>query len=134
MDLPLNQLARLERPIARAKHAYEWLYSSRRRLATGGVGLLTAMLAYHVVFGHNGMVAYQQKRAEYKQLEQQIQQLQGENGQLSDRIKALKSDPQAIEKEAREQLRYTRPGEVVYVLPADKGARQPTTASATAKP
>lgn len=134
MDLPLNQLARLEHAVCRARETCEWLYRSRRRLATSGVGLLAALLAYHVVFGHNGMVAYQQKRAEYKQLEQQIQQLQGENGQLSDRIKALKSDPQAIEKEAREQLRYTRPGEVVYVLPADKGSRQPMPPSAPGKP
>ena len=134
MDLPLNQLARFERLVARAQEAHEWLYGRRRRLATGGVGLLAALLAYHVVFGHNGMVAYQQKRAEYKQLEQQIQQLQGENGQLSERIKALKSDPQAIEKEAREQLRYTRPGEVVYVLPPDRSSRQPAPASTTAKP
>ncbi len=120
--------------MARAQESYGWLHRRRRRLATGGVGLLAALLAYHVVFGHNGMVAYQQKRAEYKQLEQQIEQLQGENGRLSERIKALKSDPQAIEKEAREQLRYTRPGEVVYVLPPDKGSRQPSPASTTAKP
>ena len=34
-----------------------------------------------------------------------------------ERIKALKSDPAAIEKEAREQLHYTRPKEFVYVTP-----------------
>ena len=32
-------------------------------------------------------------------------------------IQALKTDQKAIEKEAREQLRYVRPGEYVYVPP-----------------
>jgi cell division protein FtsB len=30
----------------------------------------------------------------------------------------LQADPKAIEKEAREQLHYARPGEVVYVEPS----------------
>jgi cell division protein FtsB len=33
----------------------------------------------------------------------------------------LKSDPKAIEKEAREQLRYAKPGEVIYLLPEQQG-------------
>jgi cell division protein FtsB len=44
--------------------------------------------------------------------------LQQENEAYTQEIKALQSDPKAIEKEAREQLHYTRPGEVVYVEPA----------------
>jgi cell division protein FtsB len=35
---------------------------------------------------------------------------------MEQEIKALKSDPQTIEKEARERLRYARPGEVVYTV------------------
>jgi len=96
----------------------ERLYRSRRKLASAGVGLLACLLAYHVLFGANGMVAWEHKRAEYRQLQQQIDDLQKQNQQLSEHIKALKSDPQAIEKEAREQLRYARPGEVIYVMPA----------------
>jgi len=37
---------------------------------------------------------------------------------MEQEIKALKTDPKAIEKEARERLHYTRPGEVVFALPA----------------
>jgi cell division protein FtsB len=40
---------------------------------------------------------------------------------LDAEIKALKSDPKAIEKEAREQLRYAKPGEVIYLLPEQRG-------------
>lgn len=103
----------------------EWLFHNRRRLATGGVGLLAFALAWHVVFGANGMVAYQHKRAEYQKLGKQLDDLQSENQRLTESVKQLKSDPKAIEKEAREQLRYARPGEVVYVLPDPPAAKTP---------
>ncbi len=105
--------------------AREWIYENRRKLATGGVGLL----AWHVIFGANGIAVYEHKRAQYQQLDQQIQDLQTENTKLSQDVKELKNDPKAIEKEAREQLRYARPGEVVYVMPEAK-ADHPANASA----
>jgi cell division protein FtsB len=74
-------------------------------------------VAWHVIFGANGLMVYQQKLQEYRQLQQQIQSVQQQNQYLEQQIKALKSDPQSIEKEAREHLRYARPGEVVYTLP-----------------
>jgi cell division protein FtsB len=46
-----------------------------------------------------------------------VQDLQKENGRTLEQIQNLKTNPQAIEKEAREQLHYARPGEVVYVSP-----------------
>ena len=98
--------------------AGEWFYRSRRKLATAGVALLACLLAVHVVAGPNGLFTYQQKRAEYRRLEREVEQLQMENDRLSKQIESLKSDPKAIEKEAREQLRYARPGEVVYTLPS----------------
>ena len=86
------------------------------------VSVLLLLLAYHVVFGVNGLISYQQKKRESRELQEQIEQLQKENAVAEQQIKALKSDPQAIEKEARERLRYARPGEVVYTLPAVKQA------------
>jgi cell division protein FtsB len=93
------------------------LYGARRRLATAGLAALTIWLFLHVMLGANGMVVYRQKRAEYENLQKEIRALQKENDSYSDQIKALKSDPKTIEREAREQLHYTRPGEVVYVSP-----------------
>jgi cell division protein FtsB len=46
-----------------------------------------------------------------------VERLQKENEESANRIKALKSDPRTIEKEARTQFGYTRPGEVIYVSP-----------------
>lgn len=105
-----GMLARLRPLIAR-------IYISRRRLATGAVLALTAWLFVHIVFGANGMVIYRQKRTEFNDLEKTVSKLQKENRDYTEQIKALKSDPEMIEKEAREQLHYTRPGEVVYVTP-----------------
>jgi cell division protein FtsB len=111
---------RLENFIARHPFLLDagaWLYGARRRLATVGMMLLAIMLGYHVVFGANGMVAYQHKRDENRKLQQDIQRLKQENARISQRVRGLKSDPRAIEREAREQLKYARPGEVVYVAP-----------------
>src|SRR5947209_14512298 len=93
------------------------LYRFRRRIATVAVGLLACMVGYHAVFGANGMVVYQKKRTEYRTLQQRLGELQQENDRLAQENRALKSDPAAIEREARQQLHYTKPGEVVFVTP-----------------
>ena len=69
------------------------------------------------MFGANGMVVYKQKRAEFESLQKRIAQEQKENEVYTQQIQGLKTDEKAIEKEAREQLRYARPGEYVYVPP-----------------
>lgn len=102
-----------------------WFYNMRRRFATGAVAALACLLAYHVVFGANGMLVYEHKRAEYHALEKQVRGLTDDSQRVELQIKALKGDPRAIEKEAREQLRYARPGEKVYLLPGPAGPSTP---------
>jgi cell division protein FtsB len=106
--------------------ASTWLYNSRRRLATSGVAIVTVWLFLHVMFGANGMVVYRQKSAEYLSLRHEIDDLQKENDHYSGQINSLQTDPKTIEKEAREQLHYTRPGEVIYVAPAPLPVPIPT--------
>ena len=115
------------------QQATEWFYRSRRKLATAGVALLACLLAVHVVAGPNGLFTYQQKRSEYRKLEKEVQQLQQENERLARQIESLKSDPKAIEKEAREQLRYARPGEVVYTMPSQAPAQSPASPAGAEK-
>ena len=96
---------------------------SRRKVATGAAALLALGVGYHVVFGANGLTVYQQKRQETQALNAQLQELQRENDLLKGHVGRLENDPNAIEHQAREELRYTRPGEVIYTLPgapADK--------------
>jgi cell division protein FtsB len=136
---PISKLAKLPRPedglramVEHAPHAEafaaSWIervrpfaveiYRLRRRIATIAVAVLAVSLFVHVMFGANGMVVYKQKRAEYDTLHKQIVDVQQENDRYTQKIQGLKSDQTAIEKEAREQLGYAKPGEYVYVPPA----------------
>jgi len=109
--LALSSIERL-RPFA------SQVYTLRRRIATIAVVVLAISLFVHVMFGANGMVVYRQKRSEYQELRKKIEHVQRENDRYMQQIQGLKTDQTAIEKEAREQLGYAKPGEYVYVPPA----------------
>ena len=103
--------------VERTRPVWSWLALEWRRLGTVAAMVLIVGVLLHAMFGANGMVIYRQKRAELQALQTEVERLQKENNQHVDQIKALKSDPAAIEREAREQLHYTRPGEFVLVSP-----------------
>jgi cell division protein FtsB len=115
---------------ALAGAAKDSVYLWRRRAATIATGTLALVMAYGVIFGHNGLTAFAHKREEARELQQQMQQLQNENERLNEHIDRLQSDPDAIEHEAREELHYTRAGEVIYTLP-DAGADSSKSTSST---
>jgi cell division protein FtsB len=48
-----------------------------------------------------------------------------ENARLAREVRALRTDPAAVERAVREELRYVRPGERVYVLGSDRGGGSP---------
>ena len=86
----------------------------RRVLATLCLGLLAGLIGYKVVFGANGMKVWEGKRAEVLVLQQEIDRKKAEHEELDRHVQALqRGDPSVIEKEAREQLGYVKPGEVV---------------------
>jgi cell division protein FtsB len=92
--------------------------TNRRRIGTVAAVVFALLLAWHVVNGRNGLSSWQQKRTEDKSLAQEIDRLTTENARLSQHVDRLKSDPGAIEHEARERLHYARPNEIIYALPA----------------
>jgi len=106
------------------------IYSLRRRIATVAVSVLACLLFVHVMFGANGMVVYKQKRAEYESLQKKVHEVKQENERYKQEVEALKSDQKAIEKEAREQLGYAKPGEYVYVSPTPAKPAPPANHSA----
>ncbi len=128
-DQVKDQAPRAEAVAARwvedTRPAWSWLVLEWRRLGTAAATLVIGGLLLHAMFGANGLVVYRQKHAEMQSLESEVERLQKENDQFVEQIKSLKSDPAAIEKEAREQLHYTRPGEVVYVAP-DSAPKPPS--------
>jgi len=89
----------------------------RRKAATVMFFALSVFLGVYAIFGHDGLVAYQQKQNEAHHLQQQILDLQKQNERLALHDQRLKTDRDTIEYEAREQMHYTRPGEVIYTLP-----------------
>lgn len=121
------------RAVSIARRTGHLLYDLRTKLATAAVAVLAILLAVHVIFGANGMVVYQGKKSEYRTLQKDVDQLQKENQELMDQIKALKTDPSAIEREAREQLHYARPGEVIYLTPGQQNLNAPPPNAAAKK-
>jgi len=95
------------------------ILGSRRKLATLSAAVLAIGLGYHVVFGRNGLISYEQKRTDARTLDGELRALERENEQLRGHVDRLQSDPDAIEHQAREELHYTRPGEVIYTLPPE---------------
>jgi cell division protein FtsB len=83
--------------------ACEAMSLSRRKVATGAAAALALGVAYHVVCGANGLTAFEEKRVKTQHLKEQMIVLQQENDRLKE--------------QAREQLRYTKPGEIIYTLP-----------------
>ncbi len=97
---------------------YQQAHSGWRKIATAAAAVLAVGMGYHVIFGQNGLTAYQQKRQDAQALQIQLHSLQRENELLKGHVERLQNDPNAIEHQAREELHYTRPGEVIYTMPA----------------
>lgn len=96
-----------------AEHAFQL----RRKIATVIALALAVLIGYHVMFGQNGVTAYETKRKEAKMLDAQLAVAKQQNARMRSHVERLKNDPDAIEHEAREQLHYARPGEIIYTLP-----------------
>jgi cell division protein FtsB len=89
----------------------------------------TAGLVAIVVFGSRGMLHLQTLTSEQDELNRRVALLLHENEQLRERIHRLRTDDRTLERLAREQLGFTRPGEVIYRF----GGR-PSPAAAAAAP
>ena len=107
--------SRIEPYVVRAG---ETIMRSWPKLATGAAAALALLLAFHVFFGQDGIFLYEQKRHDARDYSVQIKNLQVENDRLRSHVQELQTDPDAIERQAREELHYTRPGEVIVTLPA----------------
>jgi cell division protein FtsB len=106
-------------PLSRRQRLLNWAQRVWRPAGTAVAILLALLLTWHVIHGKHGLSFWQHKRAEDRALENEIRELQQENGALHSRIEHLKSDPESIEQEARKRFHYARPGEVIYTLPAE---------------
>jgi len=96
---------------ARPPETSRLLRSARPLLALA----LFTLLVYDV-FGAHGFLAMRGTQKEIERLRQEIAQFNTENRDLSEQVKALRSDPRLIERIAREEMGLARPGELIFKL------------------
>ena len=87
------------------------------RIALGVFGLLTVAMLLLAVFNDKGLIEVHDQAKKLGTIESEISKLDTENKQLSSDIQGLRSNPNAIEKIAREELKLVKPGEIVLVTP-----------------
>ncbi len=97
-----------------------WQHYGRHLLA-----VFVAVLLVHDVFGTHGFLAMHRKQQDLQKIKTEIERLNTENSVLEGEVKDLKTDPQTIEKIAREELGQARPGEVIIKLPAAPNESEP---------
>jgi cell division protein FtsB len=85
---------------------------------------LALLLVWHAFSGKNGVSAWEQKRAEDRQLRKEIDDLNQENSRLRNRIQQLQTNPDAIGQVARDKLHYAKPNEVIVTMPPEKPVQQ----------
>lgn len=88
----------------------------RRRLGWAAVAALG--LALLSVADEAGFRRYFRLRREVAALEARTERLRAQNAALAAEVQALGKDPRAIERAAREELGFVKPGEVVLNLEA----------------
>ena len=90
-----------------------------RRVLIFAVAAAALAVLIGAVTGDRGYLEVHRRRAAYATLQQEVERLNAENTAMMAEIAALKTDPYVLEKLAREQLGYARPGEVIYLLPPE---------------
>ena len=90
----------------------------------------TAVVGVAVAFDAQGLRKERRMRAEAALIHAENEKLGAENGRLTREVQALRSRPEAMERAAREELRYVRPGEVVYRLDDTSGGSSSAAGSA----
>ena len=126
-DLFTEKKEAADEPLPFRQRAIEWAQQGWRPAGTVFAVLLALAFAWSVINGRHGLSTWYQQKNQEKQLKREIQSLEQENAHLKQHVDRLKSDPDAIEHEAREKLHYAKPGEVIYTLPPDPQKQaQPT--------
>lgn len=75
------------------------------------------LIAIHDVFGSHGLLAMRRTQSQIRELRGEIDRLNQENSDLSKQVQALRTDPKAVERIAREEMGLARPGEMIFKLP-----------------
>lgn len=118
----------------RPRRTFKWALRLWRPAGTLVAIALAILLGWHVVNGRNGISVWMEKRAEDRQLQKQIKDIQDENARLRIQVDRLQHDPHAIEEAARNNLHYARPGEVIVPIPQKPHLQDPVQTSIPSQP
>jgi cell division protein FtsB len=88
------------------------------RIALSVAGLLTFAIILLTLFNDNGYIAVRRQRIKFAELEAENAAIAAENRRLTEENELLKSDPETIERIAREELKLVRPDEIVIETPS----------------
>ena len=80
--------------------------------------LFLAAIILDAFFSESGILQVWTLEEEYKLLAVEISHLEGENAELEEEIEELRARPEAIERVAREQLGFVKPGEDTFLFPS----------------
>ena len=80
-----------------------------------------AILGASALVGERGLLHLQKLRQEQHDLQTEVFAVLRENEDLRNRIKRLQTDDEFFEKVARETLRLTKKGEVIYLFQETSG-------------
>jgi cell division protein FtsB len=86
--------------------------------------LSVIFLLYLSVFGQGGYLKLREYRKQFNWLQADNDRLRADNEKLMESIKQLKTNRHAIERVAREDFNFARPGDIIVQLPEDRSSRQ----------
>ncbi len=88
-------------------------------------GAVVAALAALSALDPGGLRKYLALSREVERMRDENARLAAENAQRAREVHALRTSPAALERAVREELRYIRPGERVYVLGDERRGGSP---------
>lgn len=118
MGRRMNQQIEERQSFSEQFHGF--LHANATLLLAAGV----ALLLISDVFGTHGVLAMRRSQQQAADIEKKIEQLNAENQQLEAKVKALKTDPEAIEKIAREEMGLAKQGEYIFKVAPQTQATQ----------
>jgi len=95
--------------------------TSRKRAlkALAVATLVVCSVVYGALHDDEGLMHVFRERSRLQDLSHSVASLRAQNDQLRAEIKALRQDPRAVERLAREDLGLSRAGEIVFILESE---------------
>jgi cell division protein FtsB len=104
--------ARVRRRVSKGPEARE----RKKRRWTYGLMAMSTVLMVNALMGEKGYLANMQARQEYQKVSESLRRLNIDNDDLIDEARRLRSNPLALEDEARRQLGLIKPGETIITV------------------